>query len=315
MASEVELIKRIDLFSHLDDKIIRRIAEVCIPREHVVGDSIVTQGETGLGMFLITSGKVNVEVERNGARTVVAQLKADDFFGELSLIDSKPRSASVVCVEDTQCLLLTRDSFSKLMNKYPEIAMQMVRALAARLRATTEKVGQPGADAPPAAPVAASAGKSQPTRAAGEPAAAPPASETGAAAPAPAAGATAKENLRNSLVETFSRFYMIKALTRFSVALVGCPVRLSAGQEMGPVLQGAVEEVKVVLFPAGRARAIQIDGLADGEFSATVLRPVRGRSGKPLASHFRGAIRRNERLTLHVPANSHAPVGLGPAQD
>ena len=120
MSTSRDLIRKIDFFEPLDDKIVNKIAQVCIPREYSAGDYIVRQGDLGLGLYFITSGQVKVEIERNAVKTVVAHLEAGSFLGELSIIDNKPRSANVICLTDTSCLLLTRDSFQKLMNKYPE---------------------------------------------------------------------------------------------------------------------------------------------------------------------------------------------------
>ena len=68
----------------------------------------------------------------------------------MSLLDNKPRSATVTALEDTECVLLTRDSIMKLMNKYPEIPIGMARVLAERLRVANEKL----AAAPPPPPAA-----------------------------------------------------------------------------------------------------------------------------------------------------------------
>ncbi|HWP85570.1 MAG TPA: cyclic nucleotide-binding domain-containing protein, partial [Terriglobia bacterium] len=126
MLTDTELIRKLDFFEPLDQKIIKRIASVCIVREFSAGEAIVRQGESGLGLYFITGGRAKVEVDKDGTKVVVAELKEGDFLGEFSLIDDKTRSASVVCLQDTRCLLLTRDSFARLLKKYPEIATQML---------------------------------------------------------------------------------------------------------------------------------------------------------------------------------------------
>lgn len=294
MATETELIRKIDFFEPLDPKIINKIADVCIAREYAAGDYIVKQGESGLGLFFITSGRVKVEIERNGTKSVVAQLNAEDFLGELSIIDNKPRSANVICLEDTRCLLLTRDSFTKLMNKYPEIAVQMAKSLAGRIRATNDRMGQPFSQVAASAESAATSSSAATT-------AAPVAPVTsGTAPPAPAQDSSTKGKIRDSLVSAFSMLYTMKALTRFSVALVGCPVQLSAEGPGSPVIHDSVDDVKVAVFPASRSQVLEIRAWADGAFSATVLQP--NPSGSFAASRFDGAIRNEQRLNLYVPA-------------
>lgn len=308
MSTETDLIRKIDFFEPLDAKIISRIAEVCIAREYAAGDYIVKQGESGLGLFFITRGRVKVEIDKNGTRAIVAELRAEDFLGELSIIDNKPRSANVICLEDTSCLLLTRDSFSKLMNKYPEIAIQMAKALAGRIRATNEKMGQPvsssvtaeaaapGAPAPPAAAATiVPAGVSSPDT------------------PPPAAVATSdgstKAKIRDSLVETFSMLYTLKAVTRFSAAIVGCPVLVHAGKD---TVQESIGEVKIALFDAADDQVVELEAWGDGPYSVTVFRPEAG-GAKPFVTHrLDGFIARGQRRRLHISTSTElAPAFAG----
>src|ERR1700694_5618922 len=135
-----ELIKKIDFFSGLDDKILNKISDACIARQFTKGETIVRQGEMGLGLYIIARGRVKVDAEQGGARTQVAELGPEQFFGDMALLDNKPRSATVTGIEDAECLLLTRDSFVRLMNKYPEIPIRLAKALAERLREANEKI-------------------------------------------------------------------------------------------------------------------------------------------------------------------------------
>src|SRR6266446_5422454 len=157
-----ELIKKIDFFSGLDDKILRKISEACIVRQFTRNETIVRQGEMGLGLYVIARGRVKVDREQGGTRVQVAELGPEQFFGEMSLLDNKPRSATVTGTEDTECLLLTRDSFVKLMNKYPEIPIRMARVLSDRLRVANEKLAAP----PPAAATTTPPAPATPTPAA-----------------------------------------------------------------------------------------------------------------------------------------------------
>src|SRR5438552_10990149 len=139
-----ELIKKIDFFSGLDDKILNKISDACIVRQFTKNETIVRQGEMGLGLYIIARGRVKVDREQGGARTQVAELGPEQFFGDMALLDNKPRSATVTGIEDAECLLLTRDSFVRLMNKYPEIPIRMAKVLAERLREANEKIAAAG---------------------------------------------------------------------------------------------------------------------------------------------------------------------------
>src|SRR5260370_31843489 len=143
-----DLISKSDFFSGLDEKILRKLADACIMRQFTKNETIVRQGEMGLGLYMIARGRVKVDREQGGARTQVAELGPEQFFGDMALLDNKPRSATVTGIEDAECLLLTRDSFVRLMNKYPEIPIRMAKVLAERLREANAKlVANPAAPA------------------------------------------------------------------------------------------------------------------------------------------------------------------------
>src|SRR5207245_9845790 len=201
-----DLISKIDFFSGLDEKILRKLSDACIMRQFTKNETIVRQGEMGLGLYLIAKGRVKVDREQGGVRMQVAELGPEQFFGEMSLLDNKPRSATVTGIEDSECVLLTRDSFVKLMNKYPEIPIRMARVLADRLRVANEKLAAGPAAAAGPAPAASTAGAPAAPAAGAQatPAAAPgsapaaAAASHGAAPAAPEADGT-KAQIHNEL--------------------------------------------------------------------------------------------------------------------
>jgi len=107
-----------------------RAIEVDFPANHV----IARQGEIGTGFFLIVSG--SVRVVRGGDE--VAVLGPGDFFGELSVLDGKPRNAQVIAVGPTTCLALASWDFEAVLLEEPRVALAILRGLAARLRELTE---------------------------------------------------------------------------------------------------------------------------------------------------------------------------------
>jgi CRP/FNR family cyclic AMP-dependent transcriptional regulator len=262
-----DLIKKIDFFSGLDDKILNKISDACIARQFTKNETIVRQGEMGLGLYIIARGRVKVDREQGGVRTQVAELGPEQFFGDMALLDNKPRSATVTGIEDAECLLLTRDSFVKLMNKYPEIPIRMARVLAERLREANEKIVAAGSASPQAAQPQVAAAVSNPTPATGT-APAPP----NGAAPAPATPATngTKAQIHSKLLETFQSLYTLKALSRFSVAVLGCPVE---GTAENVVDQIRVGDVKALVFPAGEPVEMKIAAQEQGSFTLDVFTP------------------------------------------
>ncbi len=95
------------------------------------GDTIVSEGASGVGFFLVLDG--SAEVRKSGK--AVATLSKGQFFGEMSLIDDMPRSADVVAVRPTRCWAITSWSFASLLKVHPELAVGMLKELVKRLRA------------------------------------------------------------------------------------------------------------------------------------------------------------------------------------
>ena len=129
-----QLLSRTRLFAGVDAeglaRIADRITEVDVPAARV----IARQGEIGTGFFIIASG--SVRVIRDGE--TLAELGPGNFFGELSVLDGKPRNAQVVSKEPTTCLALATWDFEAVVRDQPTVALAILRELAGRLRETTE---------------------------------------------------------------------------------------------------------------------------------------------------------------------------------
>jgi CRP/FNR family transcriptional regulator, cyclic AMP receptor protein len=108
-----------------------RAVEVSFPSDRV----IVRQGEIGTGFFVVVDG--SVRVVRDGEELAV--LGPGEFFGELSVLDGKPRVAQVVSIEPTRCLALASWDFEAALMENPAIALAILRGLAERLRTKTEQ--------------------------------------------------------------------------------------------------------------------------------------------------------------------------------
>lgn len=316
MLTDTELIRKLDFFEPLDQKIIKNIASLCIVREFAAGEAIVRQGESGLGLYFITGGGAKVEIDKDGSKVVVAELKEGDFLGEFSIIDDKTRSASVICLQDTRCLLLTRDSFSKLLKKHPEIASQMLRTLVGRIRNTNERITQPVGTRPVEAPAPAAAEVSAPAESNGTGGLAGATRQIAAMIPEPEEMVQFYTSAKGKTQEFLNRFvsaiYAMKVMLRFSMAIVGCPVTVSAEHPNEGILEATLNDVKLVLFPAASEQTIRIDAAADGMISATLYRPA-GTAGDPCVEVFRlqGPVRQGDCLRVHVPIDK--PIRMEPS--
>jgi len=130
--TKLRLLQRVPLLQGLDAAHLERVAELARELQAADGDLITAQGESGDDFFIVVSGKVRVE--RDG--TVMARLGPGDFFGEIALIDGRPRSASAVADGDVQLLVLDHRGFDALLDDFPGIGRQVARTLVERIRRT-----------------------------------------------------------------------------------------------------------------------------------------------------------------------------------
>jgi CRP/FNR family cyclic AMP-dependent transcriptional regulator len=125
------LIGSVPFFSGLDSKSRKALLAQGREMTYKAGDTIVTEGTTGVGFFLILDGKA--EVRKQGK--LQATLSKGQFFGEMSLIDDMPRSADVIAIQPTKCWAITSWSFASLIKVHPELALGMLKEVVKRLRA------------------------------------------------------------------------------------------------------------------------------------------------------------------------------------
>lgn len=125
---------RVELFRGCSPKSLARVAERTGEIEFSAGRHIVQQGQIGNGLYIVISG---VAVAIRGT-DVIARLGPGDFFGELSVIDQLPRMASVVAETTTSCLGLASWDLIAELEQDPQLALNLLRELAARLRAVEE---------------------------------------------------------------------------------------------------------------------------------------------------------------------------------
>jgi CRP/FNR family cyclic AMP-dependent transcriptional regulator len=114
------------------------IVTLCKERSFDAGDRLVKKGDKGTGFYLILEGSVEVK----SGITTLAKFGTGQFFGEMSLLDGEPRSADVVALEPTRCLVLNPQELNQIVDSNPRIATAMLRELTRRLRATTQSISE-----------------------------------------------------------------------------------------------------------------------------------------------------------------------------
>jgi CRP/FNR family cyclic AMP-dependent transcriptional regulator len=129
-----ELLAAAPLLAAVDAAGLDRIADRTVEVTFTNGHVIARQGEVGTGFFLIASG--GARVVRDGQ--TIATLGPGDFFGELSVLDGRPRVAQVVAEGDTTCIALATWDLEAVINEQPSVGLALLRGLAERLRTLTE---------------------------------------------------------------------------------------------------------------------------------------------------------------------------------
>lgn len=131
-----ETLASVELFSGLDKKELRHIANSCHERKYTAGSVLMQQGSTGAGLFVITAGHVKItkEVDADRAEVELATAGPGDVLGEMALLDDLPRTATVTAVEDVTALLLPIWDFRTILRSNPDIALKLLTTLTHRLR-------------------------------------------------------------------------------------------------------------------------------------------------------------------------------------
>lgn len=135
------LLKNVPLFAELGGDEVYALAEVSAVRVVPPDAIILLADEEGDTLFVIVNGRVKVTVmSEDGREVILSILKDGDIFGEMSLLDGKPRSASVIATDETEMIMLRRSDFLTRLERFPQMASKMLSTLAARLRRTNRQV-------------------------------------------------------------------------------------------------------------------------------------------------------------------------------
>jgi CRP/FNR family transcriptional regulator, cyclic AMP receptor protein len=116
----------VPIFQGLDRRELERIAASMKPRTFRAGDKVTSEGQGGVGFFVIEDGRANVTVGGESRRT----LGAGDYFGEVALLTDSPRTATITAETDLQCYGMTSWDFKPLVETHGSIAWKLLQAMA-----------------------------------------------------------------------------------------------------------------------------------------------------------------------------------------
>jgi len=138
-----DFLRQIPIFSGLNDEELDFLARVASQREYSKDSYIIREDEPGLSLFIVRSGTVDVVLEQpTGTPVTLSTLRSQEFFGEMSLFDGKPRSATVIAREHSTIVEITRDILLTEISKHPDIALKMLAQMSQRIRRSDEIVKQ-----------------------------------------------------------------------------------------------------------------------------------------------------------------------------
>lgn len=139
MPVEMSLLTDVPIFRLLDNAERTTLAALFEQRQCDTGETIFHQGEPGDEIFLVCTGRVEVHITSDtGDKIVLAEEERGDVFGEISLLDGGPRTATAVAVERTEVLTLDRDKLLELVQRHPHVALDLLAVMGQRLRGTDE---------------------------------------------------------------------------------------------------------------------------------------------------------------------------------
>jgi len=135
----LEALRSVPLFASLDDDAAKELRSLLKEKNVPRNTSLFNQGDKGNAMYLIESGRVRISIrDEDEHELTLAELAQGDFFGEMSIIDGRQRSADARVLEDARLAVLPRDDFLRFVRNNPDVALEMLSALTDRLRRTDE---------------------------------------------------------------------------------------------------------------------------------------------------------------------------------
>jgi CRP/FNR family cyclic AMP-dependent transcriptional regulator len=135
------MITSIPLFQGLPQESIDQLLKEAVPRTYRKGSTVIRQEDEATTLYIVQSGRLKVYRDDPGGKQFILEtLSEGDHFGELALLDDKPRSASVDAIEPCVLLALSKAAFHKSLASHPGLSLQLLRSLAGEMRRLTDSL-------------------------------------------------------------------------------------------------------------------------------------------------------------------------------
>ena len=140
--TSIDMLRRVPLFSDLPEEDLERLARVAVRKTYPKENVIFFEQDEGDSLFIISRGSVKIaKISDEGKEVILAILGPGEFFGDMSLLDNQPRSATVIAVEETEVSAIRRKEFLTQIQENPQMAVKLMSVLSQRLREANRKIG------------------------------------------------------------------------------------------------------------------------------------------------------------------------------
>lgn len=141
---KIEILKQMVLFHDLDSLELIQLSKLVTHKKYEKGDMVLAEGDMGDSLFVVKNGQFRAFVIRNGVEQQLATFNVGDSFGEMSLIDKQPRSASISALSDGELLEFTKESFETIMGYSQKLQIKLLHNLvndvSLKLRRTNDRL-------------------------------------------------------------------------------------------------------------------------------------------------------------------------------
>jgi CRP/FNR family transcriptional regulator, cyclic AMP receptor protein len=140
LAEEVALLRKIPLFSNVEESKLKLLAFTSERMVFAAGDVLFRQEQMGDAAYIIMEGRADVIVNTPNGPLTVAQVGKNDFVGEIAILCDVPRTATVKAASELITLCISKELFFRLVTEFPQMAVEIMRVLAQRLEKTTRQL-------------------------------------------------------------------------------------------------------------------------------------------------------------------------------
>ncbi len=133
-------LSQVELFSGLPAEALEQLRGLLKRQRLLAGENLFCEGDDATGLYLIQRGRLKVYVAQDHKEFILNIQQAGDAVGELSLLDGEPRSATVMAMENTDLLFLSKDDFTRWLENEPKMAQRLISSLTQHIRRMTDKI-------------------------------------------------------------------------------------------------------------------------------------------------------------------------------